>query len=138
MDKLNSTAIVFTVFEAVEDQKYMEVGENILLECYEECCYTQHQWRAMLAKNFGTGEPGVIYLDGPCDEAIIKRYCYQQEAYIGRFAQRIGTDSFVPVSKDDLELEFTYDANWFNRKSPSKWPTRLEFYVKATFKTGGG
>lgn len=134
MEILNNSDIVYTVFEAVEDEKYMEVGEKILLETYDQDCYTAHQWRGMLAKNFGTGEPGVIYLDGPCDETVIKRHCYPKEAYINRFAQRTGANSYVVVDGNDLELEFTYDANWFNRKNLSNWPTRVEFYVVAKFK----
>lgn len=136
MEYLTDADIVFTVFEATEDNKYLPVGEEILLETYDRDCYTDHQWRAILAKNFGTGEPGVIYLAGPCDETMVERYCYPQREYIHRFAQQIGPDKYVPVDANDIELEFTYDANWFSRKEQSRWPTRLEFWVVAEFKDG--
>ena len=135
LQTLPDVRIDHQVFEAVDGGSYLPVGEPVLLESLERwdngIFPSERSWRAFCRGNFASG--GELWLEGECKASTIKRWCYPLADYRGRFVAKIGADKWVQVDPADLEFSFTYDLNWYDRKTPD-FPGRVEIYVTATIR----
>ena len=135
LQTLPDVRIDHQVFEAVDGGSYLPVGEPVILESLDRgdngIFPSERSWRAFCRGNFASG--GELWLEGECKASTIRRWCYPLADYRGRFATKIGADKWVQVDPADLDFSFTYDLNWYNRKTPD-FPCRVEIYVTATIR----
>lgn len=125
------------VFLAVEEDKYLPVGELVLLEVLgredDGVFETKDEWKAFILDNFGTGEKNEFWHEGTCEPATIAKWCYDEKEYKHRFVQQIASDTYAKVPAKDVVLTFTYDTNFYNLAEPDM-PCQVEIYVKASLK----
>lgn len=130
------TTIVRQVFEAIDGEGLLPVGEDISLEMLSKndgIFQTEKSWRGFLYGNFGTGD-GSYYLSGEPSKNLLKKYCYKLDEYKHLFAQAVGGGEYVPVAAEHLEFSFYYDANRFSRHDKNNLSSMIEIFVKATLK----
>jgi len=125
--ELYKGAIVYAVFQAIEGEGRLLVGEPVSLE------YLARDQDGIFPSNFGTGD-GSYYLEGVPSESLIKRRCYPLEDYKGLFVQKLGSGKYAPVAAEDLEFTFQYDANNFRKGRADNLPETVEIYVTARVK----
>lgn len=129
--------IVHQVFLAIDGEGRLPVSENVSLETLSKeddgIFPNIKSWRGFLYGNFGTGD-GSYYLGGEPSKNLLKKYCYPLDDYKHLFVQHIGGGKYVEVDAENLEFEFEYDANNFNRKNDSNLSSTVEIYVRATLK----
>lgn len=131
--------ITSQVFEAIEDMKYLEVGEKNLLELLDAgddgIFESTKAWRSFIFGNFAEyAEKGTFWLEGECKESTIKKWCYPLDQYQGRFVQKVGKGRYCWVKPEDLDFKFTFDTNFFTANGSLLLPCRVEIYVTATIK----
>jgi len=135
--ELYKGAIVYAVFQAIEGEGRLLVGEPVSLEYLardqDGIFPNLASWRGFIYGNFGTGD-GSYYLEGVPSESLIKRRCYPLEDYKGLFVQKLGSGKYAPVAAEDLEFTFQYDANNFRKGRADNLPETVEIYVTARVK----
>lgn len=113
-------AIVTQVFQAIDGEGRLPVGEKISLEYLSQdddgIFQNEKSWRGFLYGNFGDGA-GSYYLEGEPSANLLKKYCYALAQYSNLFVQHIGAGRYVAVEPEMLDFKFSYDANLYNRKS---------------------
>lgn len=139
MKSINQEQIVHAVFQAVEGEGYLPVGEPVTLEHLSEddngIFETPASWRGFVYGNFAEHcDNGYHWLSGKCKASTIKKWCYKLEQYADKFVTKVGADKYLPVDKDDLTFEFMFDANNFKRNSNSKICSSVEIFVTASIK----
>lgn len=127
--------IVHQVWEAVEENKRMPINERITLERLSKdddgIFPSERSWRGFIFGNFGAGD-GSYYLNGEPSKKLLKKYCYDIKQYKHLFAIHIGGGNYIEVDPENIEFEFTFDANAFFGNS--ELPTAVEILVKAVVK----
>lgn len=128
--------IVYQVWEAVDSEGRLPVGEKVTLENITDdqdgIFPNEKSWRQFLYGNFGTGD-GAYYLEGKPSKHLLKKYCYKPAEYNNLFVQHVGGGRYVIVEPEMLDFEFSYDAN--NFRKGSNVSCTVEIFVKATLKT---
>lgn len=131
------TTIVRQVFEAIDGEGLLPVGEKINLQMLSQdddgLFPNIKSWRGFLYSNFGTGD-GHYYLCGEPSKNLLKKYCYKLDEYKHLFVQSVGGGEYVPVAAEHLEFSFYYDANYFSRRDKNNLSSTVEIFVKATLK----
>lgn len=121
------------VFEAVEENKYLVIGEKCYLETLDKeidgIFETPKAWRSFLTSNLLYSASGYA-LEKP-KETTIKKWCYDSKQYINKFCVKIGNDKYMVVNSDDVVLDFDYEL-FYNRQD--NFPASVEFYVTGVLK----
>lgn len=117
-------------------EMYLPVGEEILVEYLSDeddgIFETPRSWAAFVRGNFlGTGANRDYFQ--PIKESTIKRWCYDKNDYIHKFAARVGVNGWVKVDPEDIELEYDYTP-LYSQSRDIGLPTSIEITVKARFK----
>jgi len=129
--------VVHSVFEAVEDEKYLPIGENVSLEFLDSqmdgCFKNAKAWRSFIYGNFSEHcQPGQYWLNGTCKKSTVKKWCRPLKEYKHLFVAQVGQDKYLPINSDELDFTFTFDCNRFN--SRENFTNQVEIYVTASIK----
>ena len=123
VEVMGSKNIAHAVFLAIDDDKYLPVGEKVLLEYLSDdqdgIFSDEESWRKFVT-NF------------TLDEATLDEWCVAAEEYQGRFVAQVGIDSYVAVSAEELVFSYDYECSFYRRGGDL--PASVEIYVTANFK----
>lgn len=125
---LEEDEITTRVFEAVEEQKPMPVGEWVLLEYLEEemdgVFQDKKEWKSFLDKAHDSYDKDVM-------DELLKGYCTDKKEYECLFVQPIGGGRYMSVKAEDLKFSYRAETLW--KKSVNN-PSAVEILMMAEIK----
>ena len=126
MRTINKEQTTNAVFEAIDDDKFLIIGEKCQLEHLSKeddgIFPNAASWRGFINGNFV--EHG-YFLDNP-KPSTVKRWCYPEADYKARFCVKVGPDLFVTVAPENVKLSFDYEL-FYSRHD--NMPSSVELYV---------
>ena len=131
---INQEQIAFQVFDAIEEEKFLPIGEQIGLEYLstdmDGVFKTPRAWKTFVNGNFLSDYSKEYWRDSVKDSTI-KKYCYSPEEYKHLFVVKVGQDKYIRIAPEEIELEYEYEL-FYNRESD--FPCSVEIFVKAKIK----
>ena len=137
MKPITENQITYSVFEAIEEDKYLVIGNKNFLEYLSReddgIFETQRSWKSFVNGNFR--EPNSDCFINEVKQTTIDKWTYSANKYINKFAVKVGQDKYIEVDSNDIELTYDYQL-LYSRKYDDCFPSMVDIYVTAQIKKG--
>lgn len=130
LNTVRAVDIFQSVFEAVEEKGFLQVGVPVSLEYlaadHDGIFKNNRAWLSFISRNFGDA--------GPNWGHFLPRWCYPVARWQNLFVVKVSPDVFVSVDSRDLTLEYTYEFSWPRHGTGANSPVAVEIFVTAKIK----
>lgn len=130
LNTVRASDIFQSVFEAVEEKGFLQVGVPVSLEYlaadHDGIFKNNRAWLSFISRNFGDA--------GPNWDHFLPRWCYPVARWQNLFAVKVAADTFVCVDRESVTLEYTYELTWPRHGNGTMQPAAVEIFVTAKMK----